>query len=201
MQKEDQQCLLQLAQSNRQALQQLFDCYYTDLCRIALRLVHRSEIAEEIVQDVFIYLWEKRENLQITTSLPAYLSRAVRNRCLNHLKSKAAQYDWANEVREYQLPTEISPDEDLQASELYQIIEQILPKLPEKCLLVFSLIRYEEYSYREIAEQLNVSVKTVEYYMNKALKLIREHLHRYGYGWIVINFLKFLLGMDGFPLS
>ena len=95
MEQHEAEVLRQLAQGNQQALQQLFDQHYVTLCRVALRLVHRAEVAEEIVQDVFVYLWEKRGDYQISTSLGAYLTRAVRNRCLNHLKSRAARYDWS----------------------------------------------------------------------------------------------------------
>lgn len=175
MEQDEIRLLRQLAQGDKRALKHLLDSHYVNLCRIALRLVHRSEIAEEEVQDVFVYLWEKRESLEITSSVSAYIARAVRNRCLNHPKSRAARYDWASEIEDYQHPVEVSPAENMQALELHQAIEQILSQLPEKCLLVFSLVRYEERSYREIAEQLNVSVKTVEYYMGKALELIRDH--------------------------
>ena len=201
MEAEELQLTQQLAQGDKRALQQLFDRHYVPLCRTALRLVHRAEIAEEIVQDVFVYLWEKREELQITTSVGAYMSRAVRNRCLNHLKSRAARYDWLAEVAEYQHPTDASPDDTMQVAELTDALERILPQLPEKCQLVFSLIRYEERSYQEIADQLGVSIKTIEYYMGKALRLIRQHLARYGYGLPLIIFFNFLLGEVPFFLS
>ena len=179
------QLLQRLAQGDKRALQQLFDDHYVALCRTSLRLVHRSEIAEELVQDVFIYLWEKRASLRITSSLSAYLYRAVRNRSLNHLKSRAAQYDWAAAIEDHPPPVADAPTEDLHVAELEEALELALQKLPQKCRLVFSLSRYEELTYREIAEQLKVSVKTVEYYMGQALKLIRQYLAPYGYGWIV----------------
>ena len=187
--------LQQLAQGEKQALQELFDRYYTDLCRTALRLVHRPEIAEEIVQDVFVALWEKRDRLHITVSIPAYLSRAVRNRCLNHLKSRAARYDWSEELTEYQHPVESgSPTDELQFSELNEALEHALQQLPEKSRLVYSMSRYEELTYREIATQLDVSVKTVEYHMGQALKQLRQHLAAYGYSLALIIFSDFVLG-------
>ena len=188
----EQQLLQQLSQGDKRALQQLFDQYYVNLCRVALRLVHRSEIAEEIVQDVFIYLWEKRGQWQITISVAAYLSQAVRNRSLNHLKSKAARYDWAAIIEEHQHPVQTSPAEDLQFSELSQVVERAVQSLPAKCQLVYSLSRYEECTYREIAEQLGVSVKTVEYYMGQALKHLRYYLEQHGYSAGCIIFLYFL---------
>ncbi|MGB3849969.1 MAG: RNA polymerase sigma-70 factor [Tunicatimonas sp.] len=194
MEQDEASLLHQLAQGNQQALQQLFDRHYVALCRVALRLVHRSEVAEEIVQDVFVYLWEKRGDWQITTSVGAYLARAVRNRCLNHLKSRAARYDWSEEIQDYQHPVDTGPDDTLQVAELTAALERILPQLPEKCGLVFSLIRYEERSYQEVADQLGVSVKAIEYHMGKALRLIRQHLVRYGYGLALLKFIDFLLG-------
>ena len=152
MERDDQQLWLRLKQHEKQALQQLLDTHYTPLCRTALRLVHRPEIAEEIVQDVFVALWEKRDRLHITVSIPAYLSRAVRNRCLNHLKSRAARYDWSDELAEYQHPPESgSPTDELQFSELNEALEHALQRLPEKSRLVYSLSRHEELTYREIA--------------------------------------------------
>ena len=201
MEQHEAEVLRQLAQGNQQALQQLFDQHYVTLCRIALRLVHRAEVAEEIVQDVFVYLWEKRGDYQISTSLGAYLTRAVRNRCLNHLKSRAARYDWSEEIQDHQHPVDAAPDAALQVAELTAALEHILPQLPERCQLVFSLIRYEARSYQEVADQLDVSVKTIEYHMGKALRLIRQHLVRYGYGLTVLNFLKLLLGGGCFFLS
>ena len=187
MEQPDESLLLQqLARGDQRALQQLFDEHYVALCRTALRLVHRTEIAEELVQDVFIYLWEKRESLRITSSVSAYLFRAVRNRSLNHLKSRAARYDWAAPVEEHHRPTEASPADTLQFSQLNEALEHALQKLPQKCLLIYSLSRYEELTYREIAEQLGVSVKTVEYHMGQALKYLRQYLAPYGYGWIVM---------------
>ncbi len=201
MEQDEAEILRRLAQGDQSALQQLFDQHYVSLCRVALRLVHRTEIAEEIGQDVFVYLWEKRGDYQIYTSVGAYLTRAVRNRCLNHLKSRAARYDWSQEIQDYQPPADAAPDDTLQVAELTAALEQILPQLPEKCRLVFSLSRYEEHSYREIADQLGVSVKTIEYYMGKALRLIRQHLVRYGYGLATLNFLELLLGQGPFFLS
>ena len=139
MEQHEAEVLRQLAQGNQQALQQLFDQHYVALCRMALRLVHRAEVAEEIVQDVFVYLWEKRGDYQISTSLGVYLTRAVRNRCLNHLKSRAARYDWSEEIQDHQHPVDVAPDAALQVAELTAALEHILPQLPEKCQLVFSL--------------------------------------------------------------
>ncbi len=168
MEQDEEAVLRQLAQGDQRALQQLFNQHYVSLCRTALRLVHRTEIAEEIVQDVFVYLWDKRDDYRISTSVGAYLNRAVRNRCLNHLKSRAARYDWSSEIQDYQHPVDAAPDDALQAVELTAALEQILPQLPEKCRLVFSLSRYEEHSYQEMADQLGISTKTIEYYMGKA---------------------------------
>ena len=199
MKQDEADVLQRLTQGDQRALQQLFDWHYVSLCRVALRLVHRAEVAEEIVQDVFVYLWEKRDDYQISTSAAAYLARAVRNRCLNHLKSRAARYDWSQEIQDYQHPVDTAPDDTLQVTELTAALEHILPQLPERCQLVFSLIRYEERSYQEVADQLGVSVKAIEYHMGKALRLIRQHLVRYGYAAIL--FIDFLLGEGPFFLS
>lgn len=158
------------------AFEQLFKTHFKALHAYANVTLRDEEQAEEIVQSVFIKLWEKRELLHIDTSVKAYLYRSVHNECLNyikHIKVKAKYEEHAT----YTSPghTE-SASKTLELKELEGHIQQALSELPQQCRTIFQMSRFEELKYKEIAEQLNLSVKTVENQMGKALKLMRAKL-------------------------
>ncbi|GHT75111.1 DNA-directed RNA polymerase sigma-70 factor [Bacteroidia bacterium] len=132
--------------------------------------------AEDMVQKMFCTLWDKRETLDVHTSLNAYLYKAVHNICLNHIKHgkvhNAYQTEWVH----------LNDDEDndtdnrLLRNELEQELNRAIEQLPEQCRKVFEMSRVEQLSYHEIAEQLQISPNTVENHISKALKLLREGL-------------------------
>lgn len=157
------------------AFGQVFRAHYNALCRYAMGIVGDAENAEEVVQDVFLRIWEKRETLEITSSLKSYLFRAVHNGCMNHLErhKKKVRLDEAPLKIVHQADTSAP---DIQSKELEKAIADALQTLPEQCRRVFELSRFEELKYREIAETLGISVKTVENQMGKALRLMREKL-------------------------
>lgn len=135
--------------------------------------------AEEVVQNTFYIIWKKRESLTIQSSVKSYLYKSVYNDCLNKLKHQKVRQAHAQDFQH----THSSESEDgiklLHAKELKLKIDQALESLPEQCGKVFRLNRFEELKYKEIAEHLNISVKTVEIHMSKALKLMREQLKEY----------------------
>jgi RNA polymerase sigma-70 factor, ECF subfamily len=159
--------------------EQVFKDHYGPLHGYANVILKDIDAAEEVVQTVFLKLWEKRSGLQITTSLKAYLYKAVYHDSLNHLKhQKVRQRHWDD--THYAMNQPLSPDNSQimegQEKELVQRIQHILNTLPDKCRMVFHLSRFEELKYGEIAEQLGISVKTVEAHMSKALKTLRLEL-------------------------
>lgn len=161
------------------AFEMLFRTYYQPLCNYAYTFVQDRDEAEEIVQSTFMSVWEKRETLEIRTGVKPYLYAMVRNACLNlikHEKIKQQHVDGELAVAER---TVESVSQTVMASELESKITLAMNKLPEQCRLVFKLSRFEELKYAEIAEQLNISVKTVENQMGKALKIMREQLKDY----------------------
>lgn len=175
----DTQVLETIQSGNESAFEMIFKSYYQPLCRYAYTFLHDKEDAEEVVQSVFISLWEKRKSLNIQTSFKAYVYRMVRNSCLNQIKhEKVKQEHVAHELA----VSEVSFDavsERIHASELSVKISEAMKALPEQCRLVFQLSRFEELKYQEIADQLQISVKTVENHMGKALKIMREQLKDY----------------------
>lgn len=156
-------------------LKQLFDASYNSLVIQAIRLVKNQETAEDIVQDCFIKLWEKKASLEISGNVTAYLAKMVRNKCLDFIKKKKIQTSELNET--YQ--GAIANNDQLEMDELQSSIDKIIDALPEKCRQTFVLSRFEELSYKEIAEQLDISKKTVEAHISKALKSLRKDLNQF----------------------
>lgn len=161
------------------AFEMLFRTYYQPLCNYAFTFVQDRDEAEEIVQSTFLNIWEKRENLSIHTGVKPYLYAMVRNACLNVLKhEKIKQQHVTMELAVAERSTD-SVARTVMASELETKIYQAMDRLPEQCRLIFKLSRFEELKYAEIAEQLSISVKTVENQMGKALRIMREQLKDY----------------------
>jgi len=161
------------------AFEMLFRTYYQPLCNYAYTFVQDRDEAEEIVQSTFLNVWEKRDNLSIHTGVKPYLYAMVRNASLNVLKhEKIKQQHVTMELAVAERSVE-SVTRTVMASELETKIYKAMDKLPEQCRLVFKLSRFEELKYSEIAEQLNISIKTVENQMGKALKIMRDQLKDY----------------------
>ncbi|GAA0878371.1 RNA polymerase sigma-70 factor [Algoriphagus jejuensis] len=161
------------------AFEMLFKTFYQPLCRYATSFLKDPDGAEEIVQAAFIGFWEKRETISIDTSVKSYLYRAVRNSCLNELKHEQVKQKYiAGEVAMGE-KTSDSADHLAIHVELEDKIKAAIQTLPEQCRLIFTMSRFEELKYQEIADQLNLSVKTVENQMGKALKIMRTQLKEY----------------------
>jgi RNA polymerase sigma-70 factor, ECF subfamily len=164
---------------NESAFEMIFRTYYQPLCRYAYSFLDDKEEAEEVVQSTFITVWEKRKSIDIQISLKSYLYRMVRNACLNVIKhEKIKQQHVAHELAVTDASYE-SVSEKVNATELESKITEAMKALPEQCRIVFQLSRFEELKYQEIADQLQISVKTVENHMGKALKIMREKLKEY----------------------
>ena len=175
----DDQLLVTLQAGDITAFEMIFKTYYQPLCNYAYSFVHDRDEAEEIVQTTFLSVWEKKDNLAINTGVKPYLYAMVRNAALNVLKHEKIKQQHATvQLAVAERSTE-SVTRTVMASELEDRIYKALNKLPEQCRLVFKLSRFEELRYAEIAEQLNISVKTVENQMGKALKIMREQLKDY----------------------
>jgi RNA polymerase sigma-70 factor, ECF subfamily len=161
------------------AFEMLFKTYYQPLCNYAYTFVQDRDEAEEIVQTTFLAVWEKKEVLEIRTTIKPYLYAMVRNACLNVIKhAKIKQQHAEVELAMGERSIE-SVARTVMAGELEKRIHQAMETLPEQCRLVFKLSRFEELKYAEIADQLNISIKTVENHMGKALKIMRDQLRDY----------------------
>ena len=175
----EQQVLQTLKEGAESAFEMVFKTYYRPLCKYAYSFLNDRDEAEEVVQAAFINVWDKRQQVEIQTSLKAYLYRIVRNSCLNVIKhEKVKQQHVAHEMVHAE-STHEGVSQSVVASELEERISIAMKALPEQCRLVFQLSRFEELKYSEIAEQLGISVKTVENQIGKALKIMREQLKDY----------------------
>lgn len=168
-----------LAEGDITAFEMLFRNYYQPLCNYAYTFLQDREDAEEIVQSTFLLVWEKRDTLAIRTSVKPYLYAMVRNACLNVLKHEKIKQRFAGEEIALADRSHDSVTHTIASNELEYRIKVAMNELPEQCRMVFKLSRFEELKYSEIAEQLNISIKTVENHMGKALKIMREQLKDY----------------------
>jgi RNA polymerase sigma-70 factor, ECF subfamily len=159
------------------AFERLFKQYYRPVCAYAIKILNNPEIAEEVASDVFFKLWRNRERIEIQSSFDSYLFRAVRNQCFDYLKSQPKMPDLdIAEVPFELLTTTPSPEQEMVYWELYEKVEEAIEQLPPQCKLIFRMSRDEGFKYREIAEKLGLSVKTVETQMGRALKHLRDQL-------------------------
>jgi RNA polymerase sigma-70 factor (ECF subfamily) len=157
----------------------LFKTYFLSLTHFARKYVHDNDTAKEIVHDVFLNLWGKRNSIDSSSSLKSYLFTSVYNRCMNYIRDqrKFNKDDQVFNIIEQE--TQEVPYDHLETMELESRIIEALNDLPARCKEIFMLSRFEGTSYAEIAEKLGLSVKTIETQMSKALRILREKLHDY----------------------
>ena len=185
--------MMGLLQKDAPFFDELFRQYYKALRACAFRYVSDINTAEDIVQDVFFELWLKRDKIDITAHIKPYLFKAVFNRSINYLKSKegkekvSLEPQHETQIQDYYLSSLTTDIEDsLLLKELNEEIKSCVEKLPEQCKRIFILRHNYSMKNREIAEQLNISIKAVEKQISKALYKIRLHL-------LKLNLLPFVV--------
>lgn len=163
----------------KETFEDMFRNEFKQLCVFSMKYVKDMETARGIVQDCFIYIWEKREKMDENKNLKSYLTTMIYNRSLNYLRDNKKfdknilSFEGLLDVQSH------AADVNIIGRELKNQIHIAIAELPEKCKEVFLLSREENLKYKEIAEYLNISVKTVENQMSKALKHLRERLGPY----------------------
>jgi RNA polymerase sigma-70 factor (ECF subfamily) len=169
----------QLIAGNSEAFRFFFEKYYPDLCNFVNIYVHDPVVSEEIVQDIFIYFWEKREEITIDTSVRSYLYRASKNKSLNYIRNEKTKLSIFARLSDPDYSNADMPDHIIDANQLREVINRAIDSLPERCREVYILGKEKNLSYREISEEMRISVKTVEVQMGKALKTLRGQLKPY----------------------
>lgn len=164
-------------QDDEQAFKVLFLEFYPALCVFAMRYVTQEETARDIVQNVFFKIWEKRKNMYSTTYFRNFLITSVRNNCIDNLRKNEVESRYMEKCRMSDLYT--SPEEVYTLKELETSIGNALTKLPPNVREAFEMNRYKGMTYTAIAEKMEVSPKTIESYISRALKFLRVELGEY----------------------
>ena|SRR2546430_2424744 len=172
---DERELLDRLRRGDDAAYEAIFRQWYAPLVATTAALLRDRGPAEEIVQDVMLELWRRRETLTLEQSLRAYLFQASRNRALNHLRRLRVETRGEPTIAAA-MPTPDQADSEVRESELRVAIESAIAGLPDRCREVFELSRIHGLKYSEIATTLGISVKTVEAQMGKALRVMREKL-------------------------
>lgn len=173
----------------KQAVEKLFQLYYTDLCKAVYRILKDEGLAEDIVQEVFYELWRKRDRLGVQTSFRAYLKRAAINKSLNYIRDNKIKFDGDEQYAYIESKENLA--KQIEVKNLKEIVDKEIDKLPPKCRAAFILSRYDGLSYKEIAAEMNISTKTVEKHISKALKILNHVLRPYLQTIMVIIAMSF----------
>ncbi|HSA54774.1 MAG TPA: RNA polymerase sigma-70 factor [Gemmatimonadaceae bacterium] len=176
----DGELLQRIRAGDERALEIVFRTHYSGMASFVQRFVRTPDVAEELVQDLFLKLWTKREQLSDIETFRTYLYRAARNQALNWLRRQKLERRWQEEhAGDEEATTAQTADEDASEHEVAVAVRAAIDRLPPRCREVFLLSRDGGLTYLEIARTLDISVKTVETQMGRALKSLRTALQRY----------------------
>jgi len=183
-----------LCDGDIEAFHKIFGSNYKHLVRYAMKFVMDLDAAEDIIQQTFLYLWEKRNALNIGQSLKSYLFRSVHNACINYLKQDQRKDE---HIRSFLLDVNRNYNETgltyVLDHELKDEIEKAVNDLPETCQYIFRLSRYDGMKNKEIANQMSISIRTVETQIYRALKVMKERLKEYSPATTILIFFLNLL--------
>lgn len=175
----DNELTVLLKQGDGYAYSEIFERYKTILYKHAFRLLNDEDEANDVIQDVFLSIWQKKDALNLKTSLSAYLYGSVRNRIFDMISHQKVVAKYADSIRAYFEAGQYITDEQVRARELAAIIEKEIAALPPKMRMVFELSRREELSYKNIGAQLNISEKTVKQQVHNAVKILRLKINTF----------------------
>lgn len=179
--KSDEPIITQIRMGNISAFNTLFHSVYIQLYVHCRKYICDPDIAKDLLQNVFLRFWEKREEIDIHTSLNAYLYKAVQNECLNHIRVQRATsvMDKDNEDHKNNIAGDTNPYSELAMLEIEQITENTIEEMPDQCKSIFRLSRIDGLKNQEIADRLEISVRTVETQIYRALKILKNKLKDY----------------------
>jgi len=171
--------LRKLKNDDQSAFTIIFTKYYPDLVRFSYGFTRNSDASEEIVQEVFLKLWENRNSMEIHSSLKSFLLKTVQNRSIDSLRHASITHKYASLVLDHPILSENDTENYILFSELENNFDHALEKIPVQYAEVFRMSRMETLNYQEIAAKLGISVRTVEVRIGKALSLLREELKEF----------------------
>jgi RNA polymerase sigma-70 factor (ECF subfamily) len=174
--------IAELKQGNKHAFSLLFTTYYKDMVLFGGNFLPDQAACEDMVQSIFLKLWSERATLFIETSLKSYLLKSVRNACLDEIRHRNIVQEHESYVASYGLSEDSTDTENyILYSDLQKHLQHALEQMPESCREAFELNRFEGLKYREIAEKLNLSERTVEVRISKAIDFLRKQLREFLY--------------------
>lgn len=167
---------------DKSAFETIFKTHYSELHSYAVGMTGDLEASEDIIEELFIWLWENRKSVRVDSSMKSYLIKITHNRCLNHLKHQKVIQKYLDEnLRLRTIEEKLQQDyieffkqQDYDDNE--EKIRTAIDNLPEQCKKIFKMNRFDKFKYREIAEKLNISISTVKNQMSIALKKIKDEL-------------------------
>ncbi|WP_190277521.1 RNA polymerase sigma factor [Adhaeribacter rhizoryzae] len=172
----DEQLLVFLKENNELAFDEIYNRYWATLFSQAYKRLGNKETTEELLQDLFTKLWVNRHQITLTSTLSAYLAVSIKYLVLNQVAKEAVRTRFAVAQKQVQVTHNNLTEETIISQELEGLVAQEVAKLAPKCKSVFVLSRFNQYSNKEIAQELNISEKTVENQITKAIKLLRTGL-------------------------
>jgi RNA polymerase sigma-70 factor (ECF subfamily) len=191
--KNDAEALLQMSDGNIAAYRFLFDQHFSDLCNFLLIYLHSKELSEEIALEIFTYIWEKRRTLQIRTTFKSFLFSSAKNKAISLYRKEQKKMFTSLDLGQSVLQEDSSSQQLMENSELRDIINLAINKLPEKSKQIYQLAWEENLSHKEIAEQLGITPKTVENHVGIALRKLRESLNPYYQQIFMLLLVQFFL--------
>ena len=172
----EKEVLTRLHNGDKEAFTELYNLYWKKLFSLAAQKLQNLYEAEELVQDIFLDLWKRREELAVEHSLSSYLAASVKYKVINLLAKRNLQSRYENYAHSLRVISDLSTEQNLRFEELKEQLLKETAKLPEKCRLVFHLSREEGFSQKQIANKLSISEKTVEAHLSRALRSLRTGL-------------------------
>lgn len=189
----DTEALQRMAEGDMVAYRYLFDQHFADLCNFLLIYLHSKELSEEIALEIFTFIWEKRETLQIKATFKSFLFSSAKNRAISLYRKEHKKHFASIDFGQSVSLEDSNSTHFLETVELREIINTAIDKLPEKCRQIYLMAWEENLSHKEIAELMGITPKTVENHVGIALRKLRESLSPY-YRQIFILFLAAFLG-------
>jgi len=167
-----------LKNGNRDSFRFFFETYYSDLCNYVNLFVKNESLSEEIVQEVYIYLWDYRKKIIIDKSVRTYLFTASKNKYLNHIRNEKVRTRTFSKLKDNPQDQVPRPDEIVEKQDFREMLDKVISSLPLRCREIFLLSRIHGYTNGEIAAELNISHKTVENQITIAYRKIREQIEK-----------------------
>lgn len=175
----EKELLDELKAGNHSAFSYLFNTYYKDLVLFAGRYINSKDYCEDIVQFIFLKFWKERETIKISSSLKAYLLQSIKNKCIDEIRHNSVVFQHQSYVELSGVLDDINTENYVLYSDLQKQLTKALAAIPEEYRTAFTLNRFGNLNYREIAKKLNVSERTIEVRIGKALKLLRIYLKEF----------------------